>query len=139
MSSGPFPLEAITERPPEIDLESFFAPPVSPVGLELRKLRSGLRVLPSDAIGNDDTASDPIQWVQDHAPDRRYNCPNYDTCLGLAAALDWGSFTCGSCPGSVNAQLVWRAHQRLRKNPTLSRLCKLPVLSEEALVRGTDR
>ena len=62
------------------------------------------------------------------APDRNYDCPHYDTCLGLAAAFDWSSFTCHGCSGMVNEQLIWRAHQRLKGDRTLAALCALPEL-----------
>ncbi len=62
-------------------------------------------------------------------PDRKYECRNYETCLGLAAALNWKSFTCGSCCGEVNEQLLWRAHHQIRNNPALTKLCALPALS----------
>ena len=64
-----------------------------------------------------------------NAPERNYDCTNYETCLGLAAALDWKSFTCCGCCGTVNQQLLWRAHHRIRNNPSLSKLCNLPILS----------
>jgi hypothetical protein len=62
------------------------------------------------------------------APERKYDCPHYDSCLGLAAALDWPSFTCSGCDGRINQQLIWRAHHHLRSNPGLSALCNLPSL-----------
>lgn len=61
-------------------------------------------------------------------PERQYDCSNYSTCLGLAAALDWNSFSCTSCSGSVNEKLLWRAHQKVRENKALQRVCNLPVL-----------
>ncbi len=61
-------------------------------------------------------------------PERNYDCSNYSACLGLAAALDWTSFTCRGCNGCVNEQLLWKAHQRVRDNKTLQSVCNLPVL-----------
>ena len=63
-------------------------------------------------------------------PERNYECDNYETCLGLAAALNWKSFTCSGCCGEVNQQLLWRAHHQVRNNPALSKLCSLPTLTE---------
>lgn len=61
-------------------------------------------------------------------PAREYECKNYEICLGLAAALNWKSFTCLQCSGEVNQQLLWRAHHKIRNNPSLSKLCGLPTL-----------
>ena len=61
-------------------------------------------------------------------PPRNYDCANYDTCLSLAAALDWASFRCSGCNGCVNEKLLWRAHHVVRKNSALRKICSLPVL-----------
>ncbi len=79
--------------------------------------------------------SDPFEIV---APDRNYDCQNYDTCLGLAAALNWNSFACTGCSGSVNQHLLWRAHSEVRKNKTLAELCDLPNISPHVVEGGTD-
>lgn len=42
-------------------------------------------------------------------PLRRYECQNYDGCLDLAAALNWTSFTCTGCDGSIDQHLAHRA------------------------------
>jgi hypothetical protein len=42
-------------------------------------------------------------------PLRRYECQNYDGCLDLAAALNWTSFTCTGCDGSIDPHLAHRA------------------------------
>ncbi|MFN8390666.1 MAG: hypothetical protein U0136_10285 [Bdellovibrionota bacterium] len=63
-------------------------------------------------------------------PERSYDCKNYETCLSLAAALNWSSFTCTGCSGCVNEQLLWRAHHSVRNNPSLSTLCDLPNLAK---------
>lgn len=65
------------------------------------------------------------------APDRNYECVHYDTCLGLAAAFDWSSFTCEGCAGVVDERLIWRAHQRVRNDKALAALCSLPELKTE--------
>ncbi len=59
------------------------------------------------------------------APERSYGCKNYDTCLELAAALDWDSFTCAGCCGEFDRQLLWRAQHALKKNPALAKLYSL--------------
>ena len=59
---------------------------------------------------------------------RHFECQNYETCLSLAAALDWQSFTCHGCNGRINPKLLWRAHQRLKVEPGLSAYCSLPAL-----------
>ena len=64
------------------------------------------------------------------APERNYNCNNYDTCLSLAAALDWRSFSCSNCNGCVNKQVLWRAHHAVRNNSTMRKLCDLPDLRD---------
>ncbi|HQH26548.1 MAG TPA: hypothetical protein PLP17_04055 [Oligoflexia bacterium] len=73
-------------------------------------------------------ADDAVDGDSLDTPDRRYDCENYDTCLSLAAALDWHSFSCGGCSGCVNQQLLWRAHNALRRSSAMRRICKLPVL-----------
>jgi hypothetical protein len=59
------------------------------------------------------------------APERDYACENYDTCLGLAAALDWESFTCKNCSRCIDQQLMWRARHRLKKDGALAKICGL--------------
>lgn len=58
--------------------------------------------------------------------ERDFDCGNYTTCLGLAAALNWDSFTCAQCSREVNAHLLWRAHHECRKDAILSDICRLP-------------
>lgn len=55
--------------------------------------------------------------------DRQYGCSNYETCLNIAAALNWETFTCGRCSGSINQQLVWQAHQARRRDGVARALC----------------
>lgn len=63
------------------------------------------------------------------SPCREFDCANYESCLSLAAALDWDSFSCANCNGRMNSQLLWRAHHRLKFDDELARLCDLPPLS----------
>lgn len=62
------------------------------------------------------------------APRRRYGCVNYDTCLNLAAALNWDNFTCRGCSGEIDQALSWRAHQAARKDKVVRCLCEIPDL-----------
>ena len=63
------------------------------------------------------------------APRRRYSCENYDTCLNLAAAMNWDNFTCRGCCGQVNEKLCWRAHQARKKDNIADRLCAIPDIA----------
>ncbi len=62
-------------------------------------------------------------------PVRKYGCRNYDTCLDLAAALNWASFTCGACSGTINEQLLWRARHVTRRDSVAKALCELPPVA----------
>ncbi len=68
------------------------------------------------------------------APRRRYSCPHYETCLNLAAALNWDNFTCRGCSGQVDQTLYWRAHQMAKKDNVVRQLCEIPNLQ----YHGTD-
>jgi hypothetical protein len=61
-------------------------------------------------------------------PRRRYECSHYDTCLDLAAALNWHSFTCRGCSGTVDQTLMWRARQSARKDSVAKALCDFPPI-----------
>jgi len=37
---------------------------------------------------------------------RALSCPSYDLCLGHAAAMEWGSFSCLQCPHAGTARRV---------------------------------
>jgi hypothetical protein len=72
-------------------------------------------------------------------PRRQYNCRNYDQCLDLAAALNWGSFTCGECKGQIDESLYWRARQISRKDSVVRALCDLPpIVSVEGALLDED-
>ena len=62
------------------------------------------------------------------APRRRYSCQNYETCLDLAAALNWDNFTCRGCSGEINQTLYWRAYQEQKKDKVVNQLCDLPEI-----------
>jgi hypothetical protein len=72
-------------------------------------------------------------------PYRNFDCPNYENCLGLAAALDWNSFTCRNCSGNINDQLLWRAYHIIKKDAELAELCDLPQLSEKTRTAAAER
>ncbi len=57
------------------------------------------------------------------APKRRYSCSHYETCLNMAAALNWDNFTCRGCSGDVNASLLWRAQSESRKDSVVKEIC----------------
>lgn len=59
-------------------------------------------------------------------PKRRYDCGNYETCLNLAAALNWDSFTCRGCCREINEKLLWRAQHEVRKDLMAKAICELP-------------
>lgn len=68
--------------------------------------------------------------IQPEPPiEREFDCCNYTTCLGLAAALNWGSFSCSNCCGEINMHLLWRAHHACRKDAILSDICRLPPIA----------
>jgi hypothetical protein len=87
------------------------------------------------SVTDADTSANP--------PERQYDCKNYDTCLNLAAALNWESFTCDGCTGDVDESLCWRAHQAEKKDKLIGRICDLPELTYTApmppLPDGTNR
>ena len=64
----------------------------------------------------------------DEVPRRRYDCERYETCLGLAASLNWESFTCRGCCGQPNENLLWRARVSARKDSVAARLLKAPPI-----------
>lgn len=69
----------------------------------------------------------PLDEDELEPPERHYDCQNYETCLSLAAALDWKSFQCSNCDETVNQQLLWRAQKKIKDNPALAKFCALPL------------
>jgi hypothetical protein len=59
---------------------------------------------------------------------RELDCKNYTTCLNLAAALNWESFTCEGCSGEINKSLSWRAGQSAIKDKVVKLLCGKAVI-----------
>lgn len=68
----------------------------------------------------------------DDVPTRRYECDNYEQCLGLAASLNWESFTCRGCNGAINEKLTWRAHLSARKDSVAKHLFQAPRITTYA-------
>jgi hypothetical protein len=54
---------------------------------------------------------------------RELDCKNYTTCLNLAAALNWESFTCEGCQGEINQSLTWRASQGAIRDKIVKFFC----------------
>ncbi|MEN9845733.1 MAG: hypothetical protein RIS36_880 [Pseudomonadota bacterium] len=73
-------------------------------------------------------ARNDLPASSDEVPRRRYDCERYETCLGLAASLNWESFTCRGCCGQPNENLVWRARVSARKDSVAARLLKAPPI-----------
>jgi hypothetical protein len=78
------------------------------------------QVIDNDGHGNPDAPISP--------PRRRYDCSHYETCLDLAAALNWDSFSCRGCSGEVNESLFWRAAQMEKRDALVSEICTIPLL-----------
>jgi predicted Fe-S protein YdhL (DUF1289 family) len=79
------------------------------------------QIIESEGVGIVDNPMD--------SPRRRYDCKNYETCLDVAAALNWDSFTCRGCNGEIAEQLFWRARHALKKDAVVNRLCALPNIN----------
>ena len=64
------------------------------------------------------------------APPRRdYSCANYSSCLELACALNWDSFTCRGCSKDVDPSLVWQAQSKKLKDEVARTLCdRMPTI-----------
>lgn len=76
------------------------------------------------------TSSQPTSV--DEVPRRYYDCSNYERCLGLAASLNWESFTCNGCNGEINETLTWRAHLSARKDSVAKHLFQAPPITTYA-------
>ena len=69
---------------------------------------------------------DLIATVQESSERRSYECDHYISCLNLAAALDWDSFTCQGCKGEFDQALLWQARSAIRKDQLMQEVCELP-------------
>ena len=80
----------------------------------------------------------PFQIIETHLsaladqppepPRRRYSCRNYQSCLNLAAALNWDNFTCRGCCGDIDETLYWRVYQAMKKDLVAAKICDVPTL-----------
>ncbi|MCO6430399.1 MAG: hypothetical protein J5J00_06010 [Deltaproteobacteria bacterium] len=73
------------------------------------------------------------------APRRRYDCNHYDTCLNIAAALNWDNFTCRGCCGEIDEALFWRARQASKKDVIAGTLCDIPSIKLHTCDEPEDR
>jgi predicted Fe-S protein YdhL (DUF1289 family) len=69
------------------------------------------------------TAESPTEAA---TPTRRFACHHYNSCLSLAAVLNWDSFSCRGCSGEIDEAVRWRAKSESRRDATLKRLCVIP-------------
>jgi hypothetical protein len=72
-----------------------------------------------EPVAEEGSADDDSSYV------RNLDCANYETCLNLAAALNWETFTCTGCSGEVNQSLIWRAHHAAKKDSVAKKICRL--------------
>lgn len=92
------------------------------------------QIIESDGCGDVDAPIAP--------PRRRYGCQHYTTCLELAAALNWDSFTCRGCSEEIDEALLWRARQARKKDAVARSICPTPEIrahtEEEASPSGHE-
>ena len=46
--------------------------------------------------------------------ERIHSCIYYQTCLEIAATLDWDDFSCRNCTGSINQAILVQAEERVK-------------------------
>ena len=68
--------------------------------------------------------------------ERRLECSHYESCLNLAAALDWESFTCKGCNGEIDESLLWRAGQSTKRDAIAKAICGAAT---RLALRGTSQ
>ncbi len=66
------------------------------------------------------------------APKRRYMCENYQSCLEVAAGLNWDNFTCRGCSGEVDETLIWRACSAKRNDKVARRILSISPSTEDS-------
>ena len=71
-------------------------------------------------------AKDSNLLADGEGPDRNFACKNYNSCLSLAAALNWESFSCGGCTGTIDETIRWRAKGVSKRDSALRQLCIIP-------------
>ena len=94
------------------------------------KLKGPFEVVFSDTVqpayrslSNAAVAQDVTVLPDHEEPLRNLDCSHYETCLELAAARNWESFTCAQCKGEINESLRWRAGQNTRKDAVAKAIC----------------
>ena len=73
------------------------------------------------------------------APRRRYECLHYTTCLNLAAALNWDSFTCRGCNAEIDEVLLGRARQAQKRDSVARSICECPPIHAHELQTTSSR
>lgn len=113
-----FTNEIISEERARVSASS----PVSSQAIALKAVQIGtpgpFQIIDTESISELDHPAE--------GPRRRYDCRNYETCLNLAAALNWDNFTCRGCSGCINESLMWRAQHQVLRDPMAKALCDLP-------------
>jgi hypothetical protein len=69
----------------------------------------------------------PFQIINIHScssTDRNLECRNYETCLGIAAAFNWESFSCKQCIGEIDPHISWRVRHIIKRDSLGKFLCK---------------
>ena len=94
-----------------------------------RRSLIGLHLVNEKSTANNNDVAEP--------PVRKYDCENYETCLAVAAALDWDSFSCKDCCGQVDQRLAWRAQHARKKDSVVRALCDLPELNDAVGIKKT--
>jgi hypothetical protein len=91
--------------------------------------------VPAVSAGTSSVA--PVVVCGDQEPERRYDCSNYESCLKVAAALNWESFTCASCCGQIDENLQWRSCLNTRKDAVAKAICGRPHLLSHAVSKAS--
>ena len=108
-----------TPGPFEVRLE-----PSSPFFSASDKTHETLGSPAQGSVDSEPAAPLHVTRQTDEVPRRRYECSNYEICLGLAASLNWESFTCRGCSGATNQNLLWRARLTARKDTVAAKLLR---------------
>ena len=119
--NGPFPIPHSTAAQKTLGAQKTLQGKISFSASPQRHKRAPLALLPHNEEEAFEITSEP--------PLRNFDCQHYNACLSLAAILEWESFTCDGCNGCMNKQLLWRGHQRLKREKDLRAIYRLPELS----------
>lgn len=69
-------------------------------------------------------------------PIRNLDCENYDECLELAIALNWQTFSCSGCNGTVNENLKWRISRAVTQDKVARFLC--PSATKFTVIKSSE-